>query len=81
MTHIGERRATVGLCGLIADGIVALAQRGDALGDALVPLRSWVDLGNGWRLKPERYVIYSGFQYRYDPGVVLVNTARGGLLQ
>jgi hypothetical protein len=23
-------------------------------------------------MKPQRYVIYSGFQYRYDPGVALV---------
>jgi len=31
-----------------------------------------VDLGNGWRVVPERYVLYSGFQYRYDPGIPLV---------
>ncbi|HEY1867151.1 MAG TPA: cytochrome c biogenesis protein ResB [Candidatus Cybelea sp.] len=52
--------------------VLAVSDAGNPLGDALVPLRSWVDLGNGWRLKPQRYVIYSGFQYRYDPGVVLV---------
>jgi len=58
----------------VNDPAVALAvsDAGNPLGDALVPLHSWIDLGNGWRLKPQRYVTYSGFQYRYDPGVVLV---------
>ena len=27
---------------------------------------------NGWRVIPQRYVLYSGFQYRYDPGMPLV---------
>jgi len=31
-----------------------------------------MDLGDGWRATPERYVLYSGFQYRHDPGVPLV---------
>jgi len=52
--------------------VLAVSDAGNPLGDALVPLHSSVDLGNGWRLKPQRYVIYSGFQYRYDPGVALV---------
>lgn len=52
--------------------VLAVSDAGNPSGDALVPLRSWVDLGDGWRLKPQRYVIYSGFQYRYDPGVTLV---------
>ncbi len=52
--------------------VLAASDAGNPLGEGLVPLRSWVDLGNGWRMKPQRYVIYSGFQYRYDPGVVLV---------
>jgi hypothetical protein len=29
-------------------------------------------LGDGWRVVPDQYVLYSGFQYRYDPGVPLV---------
>jgi cytochrome c biogenesis protein len=52
--------------------VLGASESGNPLGDALVPLHSWVDLGNGWRVKPQRYVIYSGFQYRYDPGVALV---------
>jgi cytochrome c biogenesis protein len=45
---------------------------GQAIGAVLVPLRTWIDLGGGWRVTPQRYVIYSGFQYRYDPGMPLV---------
>jgi cytochrome c biogenesis protein len=52
--------------------VLGASDAGNSLGDALVPLHSWIDLGDGWRVKPQRYVIYSGFQYRYDPGVVLV---------
>jgi cytochrome c biogenesis protein len=52
--------------------ILSVSQNGTPLGAALVPLRTWIDLGEGWRATPERYVLYSGFQYRYDPGVVLV---------
>ena len=35
-------------------------------------LHTWIDLGGGWRVTPARYVLYSGFQYRYDPGIPLV---------
>ena len=28
--------------------------------------------GGGWRVTPRKYVLYSGLQYRYDPGVALV---------
>ena len=42
------------------------------LGSAVVPLKTWVDLGSGWRIIPQQYVLYSGLQYRYDPGVPLV---------
>ncbi|MBV8373937.1 MAG: cytochrome c biogenesis protein ResB, partial [Candidatus Eremiobacteraeota bacterium] len=52
--------------------IVDLAQAGASLGEALIPMRSSVDLGNGWRMMPQRYVVYSGLQYRYDPGIPLV---------
>ena len=52
--------------------VLSVAQAGNAVGDALVPLRTWVDLGDGWRVTPDRYVLYSGFQYRYDPGIPLV---------
>jgi cytochrome c biogenesis protein len=52
--------------------ILEVTQAGSSLGQALVPLRTWIDLGNGWRVIPQRYVLYSGFQYRYDPGIPLV---------
>ena len=58
----------------VNDPAVALgvSQAGNPLGAALVPMRTWIDLGDGWRVTPQRYVLYSGFQYRYDPGVPLV---------
>jgi len=52
--------------------VVAVSQAGNDLGEALVPLGGAIDLGGGWRLVPKRYVLYSGFQYRNDPGVPLV---------
>ena len=54
-------------------GVVVAAFDGDtALGDALVPLGSELDLGAGYKLVPQKYTLYSGFQYRYDPGIPLV---------
>ncbi len=52
--------------------VLAASEGGTPLGEALVPLGAAVDLGDGWRLTPRRYVLYSGFQYRYDPGAPLV---------
>jgi cytochrome c biogenesis protein len=52
--------------------VLGVSQAGSPVGEALVPLRTWIDLGGGWRVTPQRYVLYSGFQYRYDPGVPLV---------
>jgi cytochrome c biogenesis protein len=52
--------------------VLAVSQGGTPIGEALVPVGSWIELGNGWRLVPQRYVLYSGFQYRHDPGVLLV---------
>jgi cytochrome c biogenesis protein len=52
--------------------VVGVSQAGTPLGEALVPMRTWIDLGDGWRATPREYVMYSGFQYRYDPGVPLV---------
>ena len=52
--------------------ILSVAQGGTSAGSALVPLRTWIDAGNGWRIVPARYLLYSGFQYRYDPGIPLV---------
>jgi cytochrome c biogenesis protein len=42
------------------------------LGSELVPFGSAVDLGAGYRVEPLRYTVYSGLQYRYDPGIPLV---------
>jgi cytochrome c biogenesis protein len=52
--------------------VLGLQASGTDGGNALVPLHTSVDLGGGWRIKPEAYVLYSGFQYRYDPGIPLV---------
>jgi cytochrome c biogenesis protein len=60
--------------------VLAASDAGTALGEALVPVGASVDLGGGWRLTPKRYVVYSGFQYRYDPGVPLVGTGAFVLL-
>ena len=58
----------------VNDPAVALqvAQGGQTAGAALVPLKTWIDVGNGWRVTPLSYVMISGLQYRYDPGVALV---------
>ncbi|MBV8433739.1 MAG: cytochrome c biogenesis protein ResB [Candidatus Eremiobacteraeota bacterium] len=70
----------------VNDPAVALGatENGQSLGDALFALGSSVDLGEGWRVVPERYVLYSGFQYRYDPGIPLVGIGAfvllGGLI-
>jgi hypothetical protein len=42
------------------------------IGNVLVPLGQPLDLGAGYALTPVRYVLYSGFQYGYDPGIPLV---------
>ncbi len=52
--------------------VLGVNDAGTSLGEALVPLHTWIDVGEGWRLTPRRYVLYSGFQYRYDPGIPLV---------
>jgi cytochrome c biogenesis protein len=52
--------------------VLAASEAGNSLGEALVPIGTSIDLGNGWRLTPKHYVMYSGFQYRNDPGVPLV---------
>ncbi|MDQ2679875.1 MAG: cytochrome c biogenesis protein ResB [Candidatus Eremiobacteraeota bacterium] len=54
-------------------GVVLDVFQGDQpVGSALVPLRTGLDLGGGWRITPQRDILYSGLQYRYDPGVELV---------
>jgi len=54
-------------------GVVIEAFDGDRpLGSALIPLGTKLDLGAGYALEPKQYTLYSGFQYRYDPGIPLV---------
>lgn len=54
-------------------GVVIQAFDGERpLGQALIPLGKSLDLGAGYALTPQRYTLYSGFQYRYDPGIPLV---------
>ena len=43
-----------------------------ALGQVLVPFGQSIDLGSGYRIALPRYTLYSGLQYRYDPGIPLV---------
>ncbi|MBC5815036.1 MAG: cytochrome c biogenesis protein ResB [Candidatus Eremiobacteraeota bacterium] len=45
---------------------------GQPSGATLAPLGKRVDLGSGYALVPQKYVMYSGLQYRYDPGIPLV---------
>jgi cytochrome c biogenesis protein len=53
--------------------VVIEAFEGDrSVGRALIPLGGSIDLGGGYRLAAERYTLYSGLQYRYDPGIPLV---------
>ncbi len=54
-------------------GVTIAAFDGDKpLGQALIPLGTALDLGAGYALTPLKYTLYSGFQYRYDPGIPLV---------
>lgn len=52
--------------------VLDLQDAGNETGAVLVPLHSWIDIGGGWRVVPDQYIIYSGFQYRHDPGIPLV---------
>jgi len=54
-------------------GVVIAAFDGDRpIGNALVPLGRRIALGAGYALEPARYTLYSGFEYRHDPGIPLV---------
>ncbi|MBV8603040.1 MAG: cytochrome c biogenesis protein ResB [Candidatus Eremiobacteraeota bacterium] len=54
-------------------GVVVRIVDGErVLGAALLPIGGSIDLGRGFRLSAPRFVVYSGIQYRYDPGMVLV---------
>ncbi len=54
-------------------GVELAAFDGDQpVGSVLVPLGKPLSLGAGYVLTPQKYTLYSGFQYRYDPGIPLV---------
>ncbi|GAC1657949.1 MAG: hypothetical protein NVS4B13_00070 [Candidatus Elarobacter sp.] len=54
-------------------GVVIQAFDGERpAGSAMIALGQPVDLGAGYKLEAARYVLYSGFQYRYDPGIPIV---------
>lgn len=62
-------------------GVVIQAFDGDRpVGSALLPLGQPVDLGAGYRLEAARYILYSGFQYRNDPGILVVGAGAFVLL-
>ncbi len=42
------------------------------LGQVLVPIGKSLDLGSGYAVTVARYTLYSGIQYRHDPGIPLV---------
>jgi cytochrome c biogenesis protein len=42
------------------------------IGSVLVPLERGIDLGGGYRVAVGRYILYSGIQYRHDPGIPFV---------
>ncbi len=51
---------------------LSLVQSGTSEGAALVLMHRSVDVGDGWSVRPQRYLMFTGIQYRYDPGVDLV---------
>ena len=54
-------------------GAIVNAFDGDAeIGSVRIPLGTSIDLGSGYRLAAQRYTLYSGIQYRYDPGIPIV---------
>ncbi|GAC1349009.1 MAG: cytochrome c biogenesis protein ResB [Vulcanimicrobiaceae bacterium] len=50
------------------------------IGSVLVPLERGIDIGNGYRVEAGRYVLYSGIQYRHDPGIPFVGVGAFVLL-
>jgi len=52
--------------------VVRMVVGGAAMAAGMIPIGSSIDLGGGYRLAVPRYAIYSGLQYRYDPGMGLV---------
>ncbi|MFY9779908.1 MAG: cytochrome c biogenesis protein ResB [Candidatus Baltobacteraceae bacterium] len=56
-----------------APGVLLNVFDGDQpLGSVLVPLGKGIDLGNGYRVEVGPYRLYSGIQFRHDPGIPFV---------
>jgi cytochrome c biogenesis protein len=54
-------------------GVVLAVFDGDQnIGSVLVPLQGGIDLGGGYAVNVGRYILYSGIQYRHDPGIPFV---------
>jgi len=54
-------------------GVILTVFDGDQnIGSVLVPLGRSLDVGNGYRVDVGSYTLYSGIQYRHDPGIPLV---------
>ncbi|HEV3156994.1 MAG TPA: cytochrome c biogenesis protein ResB [Candidatus Baltobacteraceae bacterium] len=52
--------------------VLAVFDADRPVGQALVPFGGSLDLGNGYRVSPQRWTLFSGIQYRHDPGIPLV---------
>ncbi len=64
-----------------APGVLIDVFDGDQnIGSVLVPLGRSIDVGSGYRLGVGRYTLYSGIQYRHDPGIPLVGAGAFVLL-
>ena len=50
------------------------------IGSVLVPLDRGIDIGSGYRVDAGRYTLYSGIQYRHDPGIPFVGVGAFVLL-
>jgi cytochrome c biogenesis protein len=44
----------------------------NSVGQVLVPLNTRIDLGGGYMMVPDGLRYYSGFDYRFDPGIPIV---------
>ncbi|MBV9973270.1 MAG: cytochrome c biogenesis protein ResB [Candidatus Eremiobacteraeota bacterium] len=60
--------------------VLNLFDGGDPIATTLVRFGQRVDLGSGFSIIPQRYIMYSGLQYRYDPGIPLVGLGAAVLL-
>ena len=60
--------------------LLSIFDGNQTIGQVLVPLERGIDIGNGYHVDAGRYVLYSGIQYRHDPGIPLVGVGAFVLL-